>query len=170
MAAASWEDVTPATLVNCFKKAGFLMQDDDEQDDFDDHPDDDNTAAMLEAWDTVGLEGVTLDDYISADDNVVVTGVPTDDDIVASVQSTDSTSQLHPQDEFDDDVDNCGEEFVPPTAEEAQYAIYILQAYFSSKNVDAVVFHKLTDITRTLTHTIATSKTQKKLTDFFNTV
>ena len=53
------------------------MQDDDEHDDeLDDHSDDDNnTAAMLEAWDTVGLEGVSLDDYISADDNIVVTDV-----------------------------------------------------------------------------------------------
>ena len=125
MAAASLEEVTPTTLVNCYKKPGFLMQDDDEQeDDLDDHPDDNNTAAMLLDWDTVGVEKVSLDDYISADDNVVVTVIPTDD-IVASVQWTDSTSQLHPQDEFND-VDNCGEEFEPPTAEEAQYAIDIL--------------------------------------------
>ena len=120
------------------------MQDDDEHDDeLDNHPDDDNnTAAMLEAWDTVGVEGVSLDNYISADDNIVVTGVPTDDDIIASVQSIDSTSQSHPQDEFDDDVDNCGEVFVPPTAEEAQYAMHILQAYFfKKKNVDAIVRH-----------------------------
>ena len=87
------------------------------------------------------------------------------------MQSIDSTSQLHPQDEFDDDVDNCGEEFVPPTAEEVQYAMYILQAYFSfKKNVDAVIFHELSGIARTLTHTIATSKTQKKLTSFCYTI
>ena len=35
---------------------------------------DDNAPAMREIWDTVGVEGVSLDDYITADENVVATG------------------------------------------------------------------------------------------------
>ena len=44
--------------------------------------DDVNTSAMREVRDTVGVEEVSLDDYITADENVVATGVPTDDDII----------------------------------------------------------------------------------------
>ena len=62
----------------------------DENDDFGDL-DDGNTSAMREVRDTVGVEGVSLDDYVTADENVVATGVPTDDDIIGSVQPTEST-------------------------------------------------------------------------------
>ena len=44
--------------------------------------DDVNTSAMREVRDTVGVEEVSLDDYITADENVVATGVPADDDII----------------------------------------------------------------------------------------
>ena len=54
---------------------------------------------MTEVWDTVGVEGVSLDDYITADENVVATGVPTDGDIIASVQPTESTPPTFQEDE-----------------------------------------------------------------------
>lgn len=93
LAAASWEEVTPTILENSFRKAGFLIQDDDEdEDNFDEQAVADDTSTMREAWDTLGVEGVSLDDYMTADENVVATGVPTDNDIIASVQSTDSTT------------------------------------------------------------------------------
>ena len=81
---------------------------------------------MTEVWDTVGVEGVSLEDYITADENVVATGVPTDGDIIASVQPTESTPPTFQEDEFDNDIDNCGEEFIPPSADEAQKAAQIL--------------------------------------------
>ena len=71
MSAGSWDEVTPTTLENCLKRAGFLIQE-DEDNDFG-GIDDVKTSAMREVRDTVGVEGVSLDDYITADENVVAT-------------------------------------------------------------------------------------------------
>ena len=83
----------------------------------------------------MGVEGVSLDDYITADEHVVAKGVPTDDDLIASVQPTESTPPTLQEDKFDNNIDNCGEEFIPPSTEEAQKAAQPLWAYFSSKRI-----------------------------------
>ena len=130
MAAASREEVTAITIQNCFKKAGFLMQDDadEDEDNYVEQAAHDDTLTMREVWDTIAIDGASLEDYITADENVATTGVLTEDDIIVSVQSTDiSPSDL--QEEFDDDNDNCGQELMPPTSEEAKMAVGTLRAY-----------------------------------------
>ena len=172
MAAASWEEVTVITIQNCFKKAGILMQDDEDEDEdnFDEQATDDDILTMREAWETVAIDGVSLEDYMTADENVVATGVPTEDDIIASVQSTD-ISPPDLQEEFDYDIDNCGEELIPPATEEAKMAVGTLRAYFSCKeNVNTAVCRNLSAIDHTLVYTIANSKTQTRLTDLYQTV
>ena len=62
---------------------------DEDEDNFDEQAADADTLTMREAWDTMAINGVSLEDYMTADENVVATGVPTEDNITASVQSTD---------------------------------------------------------------------------------
>ena len=51
---------------------------------------------------------------MTADDDVPSTGVPTDADIIASITTESNDAGL--EDEFDDDVDNCGDEIRPPSS------------------------------------------------------
>ena len=86
----------------------------------------------------------------------------TEDDIIASVQSTD-ISPPDFQEKFDDDNANYGEELIPPTSEEAKIAAgtCTLRAYLSCKeNVNTAVFCNLLAIDHTLAYTLANSKTQ----------
>ena len=70
--------------------------------------------------------------------------------MIASVQPTESTPPTLQENEFDNDIDNCSEEFMPQSADEAQKAAQILRAYFSSKeNVETSLLHKLSDNDRT---------------------
>ena len=119
-------------------------------------------------WEKSGIQWEWREYHWITDENVVATGVPSDGDIIASVQPTESTPPTLQEDEFDNDIDNCSEEFMPPSADEAQKAAQILRAYFSSKeNVETSLLHKLSDNDRTLAYTIATSKTQVHLSPDF---
>ena len=124
-------------------------------------------APIVSLIDTITIGLRTTEESCPSDSSIAVITLSNShiDDIIASVQPTESTPPTLQENEFDNDIDNCSKEFMP-SADEAQKAAQILRAYFSSKeNVETSLLHKLSDNDRTLAYTIATSKTQGKLTD-----
>ena len=123
-------------------------------------------TVIRQAWDKMqdSVPGVSFEDFMTADDDVSSTGVPTDADIIASITSENNDASF--EDEFDDDVDNCGDEIRPPSSEEAQKAASLLRNYFYfKKDVDDHIFHYLSDIDCALARE---RKVQAKLIDYFS--
>ena len=172
MVTSSWKEVAPITIENCFKKAGFVIptEVDDSEDimDVDEIEEESNhgDTVIRQAWDKIqdSVPGVSFEDFMTADDDVPSTGVPTDADIIASITFENNDASF--EDEFDDDVDNCGDEIRPPSSEEAQKAASLLRNYFYfKKDVDDHIFHYLSDIDCALARE---RKVQEKLTDYFS--
>ena len=102
---AAWNEVTPTTLRNCFQKAGFDFSEDNCE------VDDTDSASLvseveqqlhcLQQSGMTGLNDITPEEYINADEEVTTTGELTNDEIVAQVQSHSSIED----DDDDDDAD-----------------------------------------------------------------
>ena len=95
MVTSSWKEVAPITIENCFKKAGFVIPSEvvDSEDimDVDEIEKESNNGdtVIRQAWDKIqdSVPGVSFEDFMTTDDDVSSTGVPTDADIIASITS-----------------------------------------------------------------------------------
>ena len=79
-------------------------------------------------------QGVTFEDYLSVDDEIITTGVMTDDDIVEAFTNTGREPTL---DEIEEDDTPYPLEV--PTSCEALKALKLVQRYFESLNILMIV-------------------------------
>ena len=110
--------------------------------------------------------GGSMDDFLTADNDVETTGPLTDKDIVEEVQSkfNESTST----DDHDNVEDDCGEEFQSPTIEKAKIAVDNLRRFFyGTEFIEQSTFQKIDDIERTLLLAISKAKKQTSIRDYF---
>ncbi|XP_064462536.1 tigger transposable element-derived protein 6-like [Ornithodoros turicata] len=161
----AWNDVTAATVKNCFVKAGFAR----------DLPTTQEEANLeqpeMDAWRRLHVEDVTFDDFVSADDAVMVAPELTDDDIVAGVgtNGVDTGSD----DDGGDDDDGAHESLQPPhvRSEEALNMVHALKdfvlAHPTASSEAVCEAYRCADRIGEfiLAHSSATK--QQKITDFF---
>lgn len=140
---SAWDSVTKTTVFNCFKKAGFKTEDD--------HFDSDTETEELQTFSSSLLpEGVSLDDYASVDDELVVT------DEVQVITTEESESEDEEEEEQTDPK---------PSKADALNAFRLLVRYNEYESfVSQDVIDKMER--RILKHAIET-KVQTKITDYF---
>lgn len=91
MLTGAWNDVKQSTVVNCFRKAGFVVAPDEGCSDTEDDDVDclDSDFRELAAFPGAIPDGTTAHDFVSADDHVPAVADRTDAEIVADVASAD---------------------------------------------------------------------------------
>ena len=161
---AAWDDVTSTTVTNCFRKAGFMCS--QESTDADDG---DTSAVVSEVQQQFqcllqsgigGLQNVSPEEYITADEEVETVGELTNADIVAQVQS-----QQNAEDEDEDDDDSVQNDEPMVTVLEAQQCIKKLRCFFEAEEDASKFFSSINDMDCYLDRKRATFR-QTKITDF----
>ena len=166
----AWLSVTPTTITNCFKKAGFKMQDSDHNDnetlEEDFHVTDEEWAKVISCNEMGENEQIpTFQDFVDVDEDLAITGEQTDDDIVQS--TLESASQNFNDDDTDDDLD--GVEVKQIKKKEALSALETLTTFFEqqeSAGNDQSVFEKIFGLEKSVRSSGGNTK-HLQLTDFF---
>lgn len=161
MCKQAWDQVTPETVKNCFKKAGFVKKEDDEGSI--------ETAAetipSVDGWDDViNNPAIAFEDFVDVDENVAVCGELTDAEIVADVlnekQEDDDASG-------DEHVEDVPEKTVPSAADATNY-IKELRLFFESRNdVSDDIFRSLNLLDSFVMTERLNCRKQAKISNFF---
>ena len=91
---------------------------------------DSNVDSAWVRFDCVEEQGVTLDDFVAVDDNVLVAGEMSDNDIVSMVNEK-HTEQV---DESEDEEDIAADPPSPPSASDALNTLDMLRHFVESQN------------------------------------
>ena len=171
MAKLAWSEITTETITNYFRKAGFVLSQNEDEEAEETLEETSDEELIGELWRCEGSTfGVSMDDFLAADNDVETTGALSDKDIVDEVQSefNESTST---GDHDDADKDDCGEEFQRPTVEEAKIAVDNLRRFFyGTEFIEQSTFQKIDDIERALFLAVSKAKKQTSIRDYFTVV
>ena len=149
MLRVAWSSVTSRAIENCFRKAGFHIEN-TESCQIEEEPDQEF------ALDELNLKvPCTFDDYVVCDEEVQCCPMPAVDDILESLTN----------DKDDNDEDDHGEELPSITYQEAQQAFSTIQAYLlqSSEPPYSLLQKLASEVTKHHTSTLI----QPKITDYF---
>ena len=154
----AWEMVTPATISNCFRKAGFervsaTLEDEDPFRDMDE-PEDSLEELQLP-------ESCTFSEYLSVDENLQCTPLPTTEDIVTSI-----TQQSSDTIESDDDT---GDPLPAVTYQEAYSAFLKIRSFLLRSDERDKQYHLLNKLENEMHKCGNSASVQSLLTDFFTT-
>ena len=141
-------------ILRCFQKAGFK----NEWTNIDDSDDDElPLSCLVNIRNTLGEIGVTLEEVVAVDNNVVVTETRSDDDIVNSLLNKDTDGENSESD--DDPVLND----VPTNADGLLALDTVRRTLETYDNVDEFFFKYLTKIENIFTK----KQKQSTIQDFF---
>jgi hypothetical protein len=142
-----WRNLTKTTIVNCFRSYGFVLEVEK----------DDTLLLIIENTDTddrewvritsrYGISEENFDDYVEIDNDVTISGIPTDNNITDSIRGT-------------EDVDDVKEALSKPThrvsMKQAAAALILLRTFTEQlSNVD----HKVNTVLNVVENTIDNSK------------
>lgn len=149
----AWLSVSEETVKNCFRKSHFLKDEFQETEPAIPDPDE---------W-QVFRKTVSFEEYVSVDDNVTISGILSNEEIVAA-----TGVEVDGQEEEEDDDDDVIV-INKPTREEALQAITLIQNYFqygivvSDRDQDMVY-----GIERTITNYVPNDAKQSNLDSFLN--
>lgn len=168
----AWDEVTTTTLVNCFRKAGFISEfetseslpenTEEQWDTEDDLP----VSAWVMLQKRLNFsEDLTLDDYINIDKDVQCTEVPTEDEILNSILQ-ESEANTSESDNDGSDIEEIPE--IPATSKVLK-AIDVISTYLSAQeNVPLDIPIKLRAIEKYCERHQYTTNKQTKITDYLN--
>ncbi|XP_049268354.1 uncharacterized protein LOC125757154 [Rhipicephalus sanguineus] len=165
MMTGAWNDVKKTTVVNCFRKAGFLASPDDFESDI--TADDDmgcleNDFRQLSAFPGAIADGATASDFVGADDDVQAVSDLTDAEIVADVAGADEADLSS-----DDDADDASKK--PCAAAELASAFSLIRRCCGAMEGAGLGYLEgLSNIEDGLMKFMADKKKQSNVTDFFH--
>lgn len=154
----SWQCVTKATIKNCFRHAGLSSE---EYDDEENMP----LSEWLKMCNIEQLNSNTdIDSYVSVDDDVITSEMPSDSDIVSEVSMV--ISENNESDDSEGDEKN--EEPIPKTSD-ALNAIKILTRFFEFHSVNSETIQKpIIDMEDAIYKISFSERKQQKITDYFS--
>lgn len=120
----AWRAVTPLTILNCFKKSGFLKEDlpilmDDEE-------------PAIEPL--VEISGVSFSDFVQVDQDVAVSGSLTDSEILSATDTNEKSN---------DDEGDTSEPLAEVSVKEARSSFDTLQSFCLQNESDEKAFQAL---------------------------
>ncbi|XP_051162415.1 tigger transposable element-derived protein 6-like [Leptopilina boulardi] len=161
-ASKAWYAISDITIKNCFKKAGFCTDagNSAEEDDVD--------VPSIEEWSTLlfcenSVENPTFEDFVRVDDNVIVAGELTEDDIIANLTMANNSAE-----EDDEENENLTVTEKPvPNKQETLKALETVHRFLEfSSSVDKSLFDKIYALEKEVEN--INIKKQTKITDLFN--
>ena len=155
----SWDAVTPSTLSGCFKHCGFVKESSIEHGDENVSTHDEDMSELNEVLASVSNE-VSLDDYLEVDEQVVTSEFMSDDDIVESIQDTNSNL-----DNVNDTEGDVEEPRDLVTLKEAQGAVVLLRHFFEQH--DEADFDIVMKLYSVIQNYAAQNMRQKQITEYF---
>lgn len=116
MCKKAWDQVTPETIKNCFKKAGFIKKEDDTENAIDIVAE---AVPSVDGWeDVITGPAISYEDFVNVDADVAVCGEVTDAEIIAEVLDGKNENQEGDEASGDEDGESSvAEEYVPSAAE-----------------------------------------------------
>ena len=138
-----WEnDVKESTIKNCFVKCGYEFRTELSEDEESDVDSPTNIEACWDALQSVGVldGGISLDEYLCVDDDVVVAEYPTDQEILDSVLATRCETVEADEEENDVEVEEVSK---PSKAEMVAAFETIRRGIQSIENVPHEIFSSL---------------------------
>ncbi|XP_050528133.1 tigger transposable element-derived protein 6-like [Daktulosphaira vitifoliae] len=157
-----WRNVQPSTIVNCFKKVGFYFNDEQfDGDGLENNDDDDGGYDWQIVADKLNIDQeFTFQSYVTIDDNVVVSGMLTDKEIMG-INISNSGSKNNEDDEPETTLNMI-------TANQAMSSLQTVRQFVESvEGVDTSIFEsidKLEDFVN------KQPKNQKLIIHYFSTV
>lgn len=147
----AWENVSSTCITNCFCKAGWENSQKEQMTEEEEH-------------EVNGLEisREAFENYVSVDENVITSDIPTPEDIVAEIQA-----RTNERIESDDDDEEGFQLEPPPTYSMAFEYVEKLQTFFEARGADDDVFKALCLLRRNLTQERNKNTVQSKLTNYF---
>ena len=135
MLSAAWKAVLQSTIAGCFEHAGFSFEHGEMEAEEDEEAEeeemevfeDSNVDSAWVRFDCVEEQGVTLDDFVAVDDNVLVAEEMSDSDIVSMVNNK-HTEQV------EDEEDVAADPPPPPSASDALNTLDMLRRFVESQN------------------------------------
>ncbi|MEW8546499.1 MAG: transposase, partial [Candidatus Thiodiazotropha sp.] len=165
----AWRSVTQQTIANCYGHAGFKINDDVSQTESTANDDDEDPLDDLPLARLIG-NNITIDEYVSVDDNVPVCDVLTEDSIVDDIIAARPTSAACDGDGDDDDDEQADEAPVePPSSDMALSACDTLRHFLQGQPGVDDILGKLCDIDRCVSRIDLSRRCAKQalITDFF---
>lgn len=176
-------NVKSETISNCFKKAGFGEYSEWEEEDeiplifITERSNERNEGEIqlqmeFEAWkNSRNIQGVTYNDFLQVDDDIVTSEFPTDEDIVEIFRCESESAQLDNNDDSDSDVmekDLEDDLIQPPSNELVANSLSILRLYLKTneKTTDSV-YNGLNSIEDFFENQNKKSTLQSCITDYF---
>lgn len=161
MCNSAWSQVTQTTIANCFRKGGFTHNNGEEQNEV--------SAETLPAvgnWEDVLHDaGVSYEDFVNLDENLVVCGELTDAEILADVigNRNDSAASSNEEEEQPD----LQRKPIPTTAQAMDHIEELRRYVERHQNVSDSIFQALNKVEEfTVTQSI-NSKKQLTISSFF---
>lgn len=157
MCSSAWDQVTPITIANCFKKAGFQHITLERLQEIED------IIPVAEHWDDVtGESGVSYEDFVQMDNEVAVCGELTNADILSDVINSQTATAIS-----SDEEDDVIEKPVPSICE-AMNHIKELRCFVEGRqNVSDTIFQSLNKLEEFCLKEKINSRKQTKIDHFF---
>lgn len=160
----SWEDVKPETIANCFRKAGFTIQESANVEVVEESTPIPEPLEWTTFQEHFKCQETNFDAYLDVDSEVIVAEHPSDEDIINAVTHRDDSDEGE-EDEIDSNVTSV---HVQPTVNQAFQAIDILRTFIHGQSsVNESVFTSLNLVESFVEKVRENRVKQMKMTDFF---
>ncbi|KAK8771219.1 hypothetical protein V5799_025538 [Amblyomma americanum] len=156
MLVRAWEQVTGATIANCYRHCGFTTQGEH----VDEPPVHGDCVTSVTAPMSDVLKDVSFADYVDVDASAVVCGVTTDEDIISQVKN------IEPVAASDDDEED-DEAPVRPSAAEVMAGLNAARLFFSFEESEEEAFRNIRSLEQEVLAVAFREKKQTTITDFF---
>ena len=163
----AWREVTPTTIANCFRKAGFVKEAEGAAEEVVEEP----SEVDRNVWDAIQEQyeiDIPFENYVAVDDAVLTGENMTDEEIVQSVIASKDTIEVKKEEPEEEDEEEEVSDRVPENTAQCLESIAGIQAFFQTSSVPEYVLEALKTLEdHAVQSSIARRKKQCKLTDIF---